>query len=491
MKQKLDNILNSITVYKLVAWGLSLLALMSLVFAMTGAIGYSVGSLLISLTIVMTVGYVANQLMAHIWKVPTNSESGLITALILFFIVPPVESWLTTVQLVLALCVAIASKFILAINGKHIFNPAAIGVVIVSLLGLRHASWWVGNSTMWPFVLILGLLIVYKIRKLYLTGIFIAVSIVVALTVGANNGASINDTLNLLITSSPLLFLGTIMLTEPSTMPSQKKHQVLFASLVAILYAGQFKIPGTYVYPEFALVAGNIYAFFVSSKRNWTLRLVEKRKVSGQVYDYVFEPSAPMQFIPGQYMDWTLGHTKADVRGNRRTFTIASSPTESNVHLGVKFYKPSSSYKKALGDMKPGDTLVAGHIAGNFILPSDISKKLLFVAGGIGVTPFRSMVQDMIDTKTHRDVILLYAVSDKSEIAFSEIFQTAQQYGVELKPVIGVTLSEDLIKRTVHDLTQRLIYVSGPNKMVDATTALLREAHVPRRQIKTDHFSGY
>ncbi len=100
------------------------------------------------------------------------------------------------------------------------------------------------------------------------------------------------------------------------------------------------------------------------------MRLKEKLQLAPAVFDFVFTPNRPMAaaFTAGQYMDWTIDASKNDTRGNRRYFTIASSPTESEVHLGVKVPKDPSTFKQALLNMKPGDELMAGTLAGDFNL---------------------------------------------------------------------------------------------------------------------------
>jgi ferredoxin-NADP reductase len=93
-------------------------------------------------------------------------------------------------------------------------------------------------------------------------------------------------------------------------------------------------------------------------------------------------PDRQFKFLPGQYMEWTLAGVPFDSRGNRRTLTIASSPTEREVHLGLKYYNPPSMYKYTFSKLKPGDWLYASQIAGNFTLNGNERKKLAFIAGG-------------------------------------------------------------------------------------------------------------
>ena len=119
------------------------------------------------------------------------------------------------------------------------------------------------------------------------------------------------------------------------------------------------------------------------------LRLKEKVQLAPDIYDFIFVPTRKFAFAPGQYMEWTLGHDEPDSRGNRRYFTLASSPTENTLRLGVKFYQQSSSFKSALLAMDQQSEIVAAQVAGDFVLPDDPRQKCVFIAGGIGITPFR------------------------------------------------------------------------------------------------------
>jgi ferredoxin-NADP reductase len=289
--------------------------------------------------------------------------------------------------------------------------------------------------------------------------------------------------------SSPLIFLGTIMLTEPATMPSRNHQRLLFAALVAVLAATGWKVGPIYIDPEIALLFGNLYAFAVSPKFRSRLKLTEIHKISGNVYDYVFKPDRRFAFLPGQYMEWTLPHVRYDSRGNRRTFTIASSPTEDELHLGVKFYKQSSAYKAALYRMKPGDYIYASELAGNFTVDWRSGEKLAFIAGGVGITPFRSQIKYALDKGLERDIVLIYAVSDAKELAYQGIFREAAKLGVRYEPVVGGVLDTDTLSQLIPDYAERTCYVSGPNRMVDVAGANLRALGV--KQVVTDHFSGY
>jgi ferredoxin-NADP reductase len=233
------------------------------------------------------------------------------------------------------------------------------------------------------------------------------------------------------------------------------------------------------------------------------LTLIGRTKVADGTYDFIFTPDKPLTFKPGQYLEWTIPNRFSDNRGNRRFFTIASSPTEAEVRLGVKFYSPESSFKRALWNMKANDRVSASHVAGDFVLPRDNKKKLVFIAGGIGVTPFRSMVHYLIDTRDTRPVTLLYSNKTAAEIAYKDVFdRAAREIGMktvyaltdEKLPIPGTYagfIDGALIKREVPDYTERMFYISGPHGMVEAFKKTLNDMGVSRFNIKTDYFPGF
>ena len=274
------------------------------------------------------------------------------------------------------------------------------------------------------------------------------------------------------------------MLTEPLTSPSSKLFQIVYGTIVGIL----FNFKG--FTPELALVSGNIFAYLVSSKDKLVLTLKQKIQVAPGIYDFIFTPNHKFNFTPGQYMEWTLAHSNPDSRGTRRFLTLASSPTESDVRLGVKYYESSSSFKKALLNLNA--PIVASQLRGEFILPKDKNIKLVFVAGGIGITPYRSMVKYLIDTNEKRDIILIYINKTTQEIVYKDIWDQANLV-LGIKTIYINTsevghLNSQMITENIPDYKDRTWYISGPHVMVTATGSLLKSLQIPH--IKTDFFPG-
>jgi ferredoxin-NADP reductase/Na+-translocating ferredoxin:NAD+ oxidoreductase RnfD subunit len=487
----IDPLLNKITMYKLVAIGLGTIVFISILLASLGFLAFDPLLMLLSLGLLLVSAYGTEFIFSKLWRRPLNTESAVITTFIIFLIFPAPKNNTEILATLLVGILASASKYLIAWKGKHVFNPAAFGVVVVGLLQLQVTTWWIGNGVMWPITLIFGLLVVRKIRKFSLVFAFVITALVAQIITLLMDGSLSVDVIQSILISSPLIFLSTIMLTEPATMPPRRYQQVIFGIIIGFLFAEAWHVGPVTIIPAIALLLGNIYAFIVSPKLRVELKLKEIQKISDHVSNYVFQPSEKIHFIAGQYMEWTLGHVKFDFRGNRRSFTVASSPTEDTIQLGVKFYTPSSAFKYTLSNLKPGDTIYVSQLAGNFILNGNETKKLVFIAGGIGITPFRSMIKYITDTKTQVDLTLLYVVGDASELAYLEEFKQAEPYGVKLIKVVHEQLNKDLITKLIPDYSDRFFYISGPNAMVDATRSHLSSLGVPRTRIKKDHFSGY
>ena len=490
--------------YRLVLYYLIVLLFASLVFGFFHLLPYSPEIILFSTFLILLACYAGNIIFAKAFGAVTNTESIYITALILALIIAPVASgdYAGVGFLIFASLWAMGSKYIFAIGKKHVFNPAAFGIALSAIVIGQSATWWVaGNLILLPFVLIGGLLIVRKIHRFDLVSSFFIVSLLtICLTSSSlNYGNTIIQTM----LHSSFFFLALVMLTEPLTMPASRIARIFYGVIVGILFAPNIHFGSYYLTPEIALLIGNIFVYFGSTKGRFMLTLKEKLKISADEYDFVFASDRLFSFRPGQYLEWTLGHKHPDNRGNRRYFTIASSPTENEVHLGVKFYEPASTYKRALLSMNIGDTISVSSLAGDFVLPKNKKKKLVFVAGGIGITPFRSMVQYMIDNKDSREAILFYSNKTFDEVAYKDTFDRADReigfktiYALtnETKQIPGMVsgqINGVLIAREIPDYKNRTFYLSGPRGMVEGFKKTLKTMGVPWWRIKSDYFPGF
>ncbi len=500
-----DRFLNSITMYRLVLNCLGFLAFISIIFGFINLLPYSGYKYIQLLLIISLTSIVAQLVLTKVFRAITNIESFLITALILFLILSPIQN-IQDVYITIAITVvAITSKFIFAIDHKHFFNPAAIGVLTLNIFGYGNGIWWVGSRNLLPIVLLIAFLIVRKLRRFSLFFTFLLTAI---LTISISNlryGITITDSVISSLTSWPLIFFGSVMLTEPLTTPPKRNLYIIYAFIAGILFGFQFNLGPIRSSPEFALVMANIFSYIVSPKSKYFLQFQSQTQLAPQVVQFQFTKPSNFNYFPGQYMEFTTPPGKTDSRGNRRYFTLSSSPSEDTLKLGIKIPQEKSSiFKRNLLSLRPDTRILAGQLAGDFTLPQDKSSKLVFIAGGIGITPFRSMVKYLIDTNQSQDIILFYICSYPNEFVYQEIFDDGKSLG--LKTIYVITqaanapkqwrgevgyLNKDLIIKHVPDYINRKYYLSGPNMMVESSKQILQSLNISRFNILTDYFPGF
>jgi len=501
----IDDFLNTTTMFRLLAYYLGGLLAIAFIFSALGMLPYNALNLAASSGFLVAVCWLSNMVFARIWKVPVNAESSLLTGLILSLIIAPAMPDASFFFLLWAALLAMASKYILAIYGKHLFNPAAFGVAMTALFLNQSATWWVGgNLPMLVFVVAGGVLIVRKIHRTDLVLTFLGAALLSEIAFVPLTFGTIYNTLSTTLLHTPLFFFAFVMLTEPLTTPPRRVGRVLYAAFVGFLFAPWVHLGSLYFTPELALLGGNIFSYAISPKYKAMLRLREVRKIAADTYEFIFSGRMPA-FKPGQYAEWTLPADASDSRGNRRYFTLASSPTEGDVRAGVKFYADPSSYKKLMAQLRQGGRVLVGSVAGDFTLPRSTKKKLAFIAGGIGVTPFRSMVKYVLDKKERRDAVLLYSNKTEGGIAYKDLFDSAAQAGLGFRTVYTLTdknvppqwqgergyIDAAMIAREMPDYRERTFYISGPRSMVDAFKSTLHKMGVSRFKIKSDYFPGF
>ncbi len=492
--------------YMIVLYMLSILALCSVLAALIGLVGIPAINQLVALFVVLITGYSVSILAANVRGITANHHSSIITALILFFLLMPELSVMGMGILAATVAFAVISKYVIVYRGQHVLNPAALSVFVLGLTGYGFAAWWV--DTVWMFVplLITGTIVVMKVRKWVPVLSFLLAGLLMATF--ESGAVGVTDTWYSFFVSSPALFLGFFMLTEPFSIPPTKRLQVGYGALVGVLSNTALINPlvaivstNVTMSPELALLFGNIVFYPSTLRRKLFLVLESKTEIAANTWEFVFTKPRNMLFKAGQYLEWMLPHAAADMRGIRRYFTIASSPTEDKVRLALKVMNPGSSYKAALTTLPIGGTVVASQRAGDFTLPRDTTKKIAMIAGGIGVTPFRSQVKYLIDTKASTNVLLFYCANTKADIAYGDIWQQAAAVlAFKLVPVLAKEpespeyetgfLTADILKRRTPDLLERTWYVSGPPPMVTATVKTLRTLGVSKRHIVEDFFPG-
>jgi ferredoxin-NADP reductase len=233
-------------------------------------------------------------------------------------------------------------------------------------------------------------------------------------------------------------------------------------------------------------------------------QIKEKREVAEGTLLVLFDlDGAELDYEPGQYF-WVelLDPPYEDEKGARRHITAVTSPTERGV-IGLCTRLRDSAFKRSLAELPIGAAVEVEQPKGSFVLPEDSSQPLVFVAGGIGITAFRSMLRYIHDEGLPHRVTLMYSNRDRSSTAFLDELEELDEANPNLRLVVTMTQDEDwpgeqrrldaaFFRDQVGDELQTARFmVAGPPGMAQAVTAELEQAGVDAERIVTDSFSGY
>ncbi|MEZ5421469.1 MAG: FAD-dependent oxidoreductase [Pyrinomonadaceae bacterium] len=224
------------------------------------------------------------------------------------------------------------------------------------------------------------------------------------------------------------------------------------------------------------------------------LKFKEKTPAVGDVMNFVFTSDQPVSWLPGQFIHYTLPHKDADQRGDERWFTISSAPHEGEIHLTTRINREySSSFKQNLMSMNAGDTIEADLPEGDFTV-DDLSRDYVFVVGGIGITPFLSILKHLDHEGKGIRAELLYANRDESTIPFKDELESfgRKHPGFNITHFIGGNLIDEAALRAAGEkLNDPIYFVSGPEPMVEAFEAKFKEMGIDEAHSKFDYFPGY
>jgi ferredoxin-NADP reductase len=223
------------------------------------------------------------------------------------------------------------------------------------------------------------------------------------------------------------------------------------------------------------------------------LKLVNIRQETKDVKSFIFEPENSITWVAGQFMQYTLPHKNPDDRKDQRWFTISSAPYTKKPQITTRLNPDKgSSFKSALQDLKIGDEIEVDAPEGDFVV-EDPARNFVFVAGGIGVTPFHSILAEAQYGGQNLNVHMLYG--NKSEdIPFKEEFEKmeAQNPNFKVEYIIDPDkISIEKIQDAMDLVENPLLYISGPEPMVESLVKQLGGKGIEENNIKTDYFPGY
>ncbi len=234
-------------------------------------------------------------------------------------------------------------------------------------------------------------------------------------------------------------------------------------------------------------------------------RLLNKEEVADSTMLFHFEKPESMTYTAGQYLHWTLVEpAETDDKGTMRAFTLASAPYESTIMASTRMR--DTAYKRDLAVMEVGDEVELDEPQGDLTLHEDPSRPAVFVIGGIGITPVRSMVLQSVHERSGHPLYIFYsnkrvedapfmaelweAAATSEDVTFVPTMTAAEDSGDEWSGETG-HIDEAMLKRHLQELDGPIYYLSGPANMIDAMSSMLRGAGVKDEDIRSEEFPGY
>lgn len=217
------------------------------------------------------------------------------------------------------------------------------------------------------------------------------------------------------------------------------------------------------------------------------VKYVSKKVEAEGVYSFFFKPEGHFRQIAGQFIELTLPHAAADDRGQKRWFTLSNAPGANRLSVTTKFYDRPSTFKQTLLDLSLGTSLHMTSPMGDFVLPKNPSAKVLFVALGIGCTPYHSIISEITSKRHKRDIKLLYAETNENKVAFKSTFEVlGENFIIKLQDKLRAgDIIAEITSKNQH------IYISGPEPAIEKLDADLKVAGINPNLIHTDFFPGY
>jgi ferredoxin-NADP reductase len=236
-----------------------------------------------------------------------------------------------------------------------------------------------------------------------------------------------------------------------------------------------------------------------------TVRLSGRETVAEGTMAFHFEKPGDFQFTPGQYVDMTLENPpETDAEGNIRSFSIVSAPFEDRLTIATRMR--DTAFKRVLKSSPLGLQVKIDGPMGSFTLHKNASKAAVFLAGGIGVTPFVSILRNAAHEKLPHKLFLFYSNRRPEDSAFFSELEQLQSANPNYRFIPSMSdmqksqqkwtgetgfINREMVAKFVPDLSGPIYYIAGPPAMVTAMREMLVSATVDEDDIRTEEFAGY
>jgi ferredoxin-NADP reductase len=242
-----------------------------------------------------------------------------------------------------------------------------------------------------------------------------------------------------------------------------------------------------------------------SASPGFICKLKDRKEVAEGTTAFRFEKPSGWTFKAGQYLDVTLlDPSETDSEGNMRSFSIASAPHEETLMVATRMR--DTAFKRVLRTMPFGTAVKIEGPSGDLILQNDSTRAAVFLAGGIGITPFRSIVRWAAKEKLPQRVFLFYSNRQPKDAAFLAELQSLEKDNPKYKLIASMTemekshqpwngetglINQEMLGRHLKDAVSPIYYIAGPPAMVKGLQEMLREARIKDDDIRAEEFAGY
>jgi ferredoxin-NADP reductase len=237
----------------------------------------------------------------------------------------------------------------------------------------------------------------------------------------------------------------------------------------------------------------------------YRVKLKSRQEIASGTMAFHFEKPQGFSYTAGQFGDVTLANPpETDAEGNTRTFTLASAPYEGDLMVATRMR--DTAFKRVLKSMALGTEVALNAPDGSLTLHSDARIPAVFLSGGIGVTPVRSIVLQATHDKLPHKIVLFDSNRRSEDAAFLDELAETQKRNPNFTLVGTMTemeksskawtgetgyVTQAMLLKSVHDLSLPIFYISGPPAMVAAMRKILDDAGVKGDKIRTEEFAGY
>ncbi len=237
------------------------------------------------------------------------------------------------------------------------------------------------------------------------------------------------------------------------------------------------------------------------------LPFVKKEQLTKDTYTFYFKRNGTEHdFVPGQYYEMTVPHKNADDRGVARVFTISSSPTDKEF-ITITTRIIQSTFKMTLNSLMEGQMVQFGGPWDDLNFDEKDTSPHVFLAGGIGITPYHSIVKYAIEKNISTQMILFVSWKNFDEMVFDDFFRDANNHLENFTYVPTITeenemsadvwdgekgrIDEAMMRKYVSDITNCKYFFSGPPAMVKALKDVVKSMGVADEKIIAEDFEGY